>query len=228
MLCSLNEIEAQLRKAARGAGLPWGLAEEAGKAARWLAMHRIRCLPVFAALFEENDGRAYDEIAIMQIEGMQAGGMQAEGCWCARGGTLCPLIAGAAIVDRADEIAGGRSVELARVAWPILLVPFAATVATATGASIALEWPGARFTFADGCVRLDAALDATAEASAPHASCGRLAGAAHGTLAKPEIAGCVVDESVWSRLDGFVQRTYVPASEESRLKGAGAGLLDTD
>ncbi len=218
MLCSLNEIEAQLRKAARGAGLPWGLAEEAGKAARWLAMHGIQCLPVFAAWFEENDGRAYDEIAIMQIEG----------CWRARGGTLCPLIAGAAMVDRAGEIAGGRPVELARVAWPILFVPFAATVATATGASIALEWPGARFTFADGCVRLDAALDATVEVSARHASCGRLAGAAHGTLVKPEIAGCAVDESVWSRLDGFVQRTYVPASDESRRKGAGAGLLDTD
>jgi len=59
MLCSLNEIEAQLRKAARGAGLSWGLAEEAGKAGRWLAMHGIDALPAFAALYEQNDGRPY-------------------------------------------------------------------------------------------------------------------------------------------------------------------------
>jgi hypothetical protein len=218
MLCSLNEIEAQLRKAARGAGLPWGLAEEAGKAARWLAMHGIACVPVFAALFEQNDGRPYEEIAIMQ----------AEGRWRARGGTLCPLLAGAAIVDRADEIAGGGTMELARVAWPVVLAPFASMAATATGASIALDWPGVRFTFVNACVRLDAALDVNAAASAVHATCGRLVGAAHGTLLKPEIAGTVMDDRVWSRLDAFVRRTYVPASEESRLKGAGAGLLDTD
>lgn len=36
---SLNEIEAQIRKAARGAGLEWGLAEEAGKIGRRLAAH---------------------------------------------------------------------------------------------------------------------------------------------------------------------------------------------
>jgi hypothetical protein len=34
---TLAEIESYLRKAARASGLEWGLAEEAGKAARWLA-----------------------------------------------------------------------------------------------------------------------------------------------------------------------------------------------
>ncbi len=218
MLCSLNEIEALLRKAARGAGLPWGLAEEAGRAARWLAMHGIGCLPIFAALFEQNDGRPYDEIAIMREEG----------CWRASGGTLCPLVAGAAIVDRATEIAGGRTVELATVAWPILLAPFAATVAVATGARIALDWPGVRFTFTDARVRLDAALTVTHVASVPNGRCGPLGGAAQGTLMESDLAGAVVDESAWSRLDRFVRRTYVPASAASRLKGAGAGLLDTD
>ena len=34
---SLNELDAMARKAARGAGYSWGLAEEAGRATRWLA-----------------------------------------------------------------------------------------------------------------------------------------------------------------------------------------------
>ena len=34
MSFSLNEIEAMGRRAARGAGLHWGIAEEAGKAVR--------------------------------------------------------------------------------------------------------------------------------------------------------------------------------------------------
>ncbi|WP_172978117.1 DUF3726 domain-containing protein [Roseovarius sp. THAF27] len=37
MTWSLNEIEALARKPTRGAGYPWGLAEETGRAARWTA-----------------------------------------------------------------------------------------------------------------------------------------------------------------------------------------------
>jgi hypothetical protein len=218
MLFSLNEIEAQLRKAARGAGLPWGLAEEAGKAARWLAMHGIDGLPASAALFEQNDGRPYDELAPMESEGE----------WRASGGRLCPLVAGAALADRAEQIADGRMVQLSSVAWPVLLAPFAAMVATVTGAPIVLEWPGVRFTFEGDGVRLAGQSGIAATASAPRASCGRRVGTAQGPILRPEIAGTVVAPDIWARLDVFVQRTYVPASEESRLKGAGAGLLDTD
>ncbi|NND22495.1 MAG: DUF3726 domain-containing protein, partial [Silicimonas sp.] len=41
MSYSLNEVEATAKKAARGAGYPWGLAEEAAKATRWLCAHDI-------------------------------------------------------------------------------------------------------------------------------------------------------------------------------------------
>ena len=37
MNLTLAETESYLRKAARACGLDWGIAEEAGKAARWLA-----------------------------------------------------------------------------------------------------------------------------------------------------------------------------------------------
>jgi hypothetical protein len=218
MRCSLNEIEAQLRKAARGAGFAWGLAEEAGKAGRWLAMYGIDGPSAFVALFEQNDGRGYDEISPRS----------SAGTWQASGGTLCPLIAGAALADRAEDIASGSTVQLATVSWPILLAPFAATVATVTGAPIALDWPGVLFTFEDAGVRLETISDVGATVSAPHAICSRLVSATRGRILRPEIVGATVAPDVWTRLDSFVQRTYVPASEQSRLKGAGAGLLDTD
>ena len=46
-LLSLNQIEQTTRKAARGAGLAWGLADETGRAVRWLHAHG---LPGVAAL----------------------------------------------------------------------------------------------------------------------------------------------------------------------------------
>lgn len=217
MICSLNEIEAETRKAARGAALSWGLAEEAGKAARWLEMHGIRSVPLFAALFEGYAGRGYAALATMSTAG----------CWRAPGGMLCPVIAGAGLLDRADEIAAGRAIDMAEIGWPVLLAPFAAATAKATGVGIALEWPGVRFAFAGEDTWCDAERGALGAASAPRVTCG-MTGGAHGGRLRTGIVGVAVDEAAWSRLDAFVQRTYVPASDESRLKGAGAGLLDTD
>ena len=37
MNVSMNEVESMAKTAARGAGYSWGLAEEAGKATRWLS-----------------------------------------------------------------------------------------------------------------------------------------------------------------------------------------------
>lgn len=40
--------------------------------------------------------------------------------------------------------------------------------------------------------------------------------------------GFAVADAVWQELLSFAARTYVPASEQSRIKGAGAGLSDND
>lgn len=50
MILSLNEVEALARKAARGAGLPWGVAEEAGMATRWLCAHGVDGAAALAAV----------------------------------------------------------------------------------------------------------------------------------------------------------------------------------
>ncbi len=42
------------------------------------------------------------------------------------------------------------------------------------------------------------------------------------------VARVDVDDALWTRLNTMAQRTYVPATEASRLAGAGAGLTDND
>jgi len=37
-----------------------------------------------------------------------------------------------------------------------------------------------------------------------------------------------IDEAIWLRLGEYAQRTYAPATEQSRLLGAGAGVVDSD
>ena len=46
--------------------------------------------------------------------------------------------------------------------------------------------------------------------------------------AQPASGAVEVDDDLWSVLAGFAAKTFVPATEASRIAGAGAGLSDND
>ncbi|HEY7690698.1 MAG TPA: DUF3726 domain-containing protein [Dongiaceae bacterium] len=100
----------QVRKAIRGAGYGWGLAEEAGKAARWLSVHEYKAVPAFLGLCARFDRSAYEAIAPASTDGI----------WMAAGGMLCPLIAGVTLRDfLPDRMASGP------MAFPVIFAAFA-------------------------------------------------------------------------------------------------------
>ena len=55
MIPSFGEVQATALKAARGAGLPWGLCEEASAATRWLWVHGFDGVSAVAAVLENYD-----------------------------------------------------------------------------------------------------------------------------------------------------------------------------
>lgn len=216
MTYALNEIEAMGKRAARGVGCDWGIAEEAAKAVRWLAMHGLPGPGLLAELLTLNDGRGYAELAPLSDEGV----------WEAASGSLCPLVAGAALSDRAEEVASGREFELGVTAYPLLLAPYVAAAANSTGRALELSWPGVAMAFDGAGVSITGETAELTTRSAETVRCRCTA------TQVPEAADtarrCDVDADTWSRLNSFAQRTFAPATEASRLAGAGAGLSDND
>lgn len=204
------------RKATRGAGYAWGLAEETGKAARWLCAHRLPGLPVLAALLALNDGKPYGDIA-------PAGD---EDVWRAASGVLCPLIAGVALADRCDEIARGRVIRLAQTAYPFLITPFLGRAATYTGTAFALSLENEEIVCSERGVHADMTEPHLHTSLTESVTC-MVAPVPAGLTAERD-GSVEIDAPTWARLNAFAQRTYVPASEGSRLSGAGAGLIDND
>lgn len=188
MSWSLGEIRALSVKAARGGGMPWGLAEEAGQAVHWLQGRRA---PGVAALALN-----------LQSRSERAGG--------------CPIAVGAALSDQGATVG-----EVGLVRAPLLLCPFIARV----GAASTLTWPGV------GIGITSLALHTAADRSdllTAEAMCAITAGRPD---MPPLAAASRVDEgeaAFVKVLEQFAARTYAPATEASRLAGAGAGLSDND
>ncbi len=217
MSFSLNEVEAMGKRAARGAGLPWGLAEEAGKAARWLTVRGLPGVQQLADILTRNDKRDYADLAPQDVDGI----------WQAPAGRLCPLITGAALCDRATEIAKGHLMELGKTAQPLLLVPYVAGAAKLTGAAITIAWDDVAVTlFSDG-ERIDGDHRSLAARSTARVLC-RLADQMTGPTKEVHEPVVPVDAATWNQLAAFAQRTFAPATEASRLAGAGAGLSDNN
>ena len=203
---SMPEVEALALKAARGAGLAWGQAEEAGMAARWLAS---RGLPGPEWLLE-------------CLSNTRDPGLRISGHDWRADGPLCPIAAGAALTDHATlpQGPGAGTVTLRHVRMPALLLPFVAGAAEALGASLTLEWQGAKVQAgAGGSMEWHGNLTAqTADVTvslrvAPQPVAGTLRAThriAHGVLAS---------------LEALVLATTVPASDQSR---AGAGAIGSD
>lgn len=218
---SLNEIEGIARKAARGAGMSWGLAEEAGKTARWLALHEIESLAPLIDMLDARDGATHEALRPRE-DRAQDGAI----IWRAADGPLCPVAAGTALADLAYELTapGAPALRLLDVLAPVLLLPFLARAAAASG-------HGFEIAVADRRVAVDRHGPIDPPGPLPpraNATVTPITGPIRAAPPIPAARGVDVDAAVWTRADAYARRTYVPASEDSRLSGAGAGLSDND
>jgi hypothetical protein len=217
MTYSLNEIETQTTKAGRGVGLPWGVAEEAGKAARWLAAHKQPALDALAGLLELVDRRSYGDLAPVRQDQR----------WVGREGLLCAMTAGITLCDRAEAIAAGERFQTGRIAYPVLSLPFVAAAQRATGVPMGVKWPGVAIRIDSAGLYVTPGADVRSVAAEEYV-CEANSVDPVGEVNRPHTNGTEIDPALWARIGAFAQRTYVPASELSRERGAGANLDDND
>lgn len=208
---SLNQIEQTARKAARGAGYAWGLAFDAGRAVRWLHAYGLNGAPALAAHLQARGAAPAAPAAL-------------SGVWRAAAGALDPLATGASMSDCLDAMRrGGRGLETAAIAYPLLAAGFIGCAAESEDAAFELTWRGCVLRCARGRVRIEGA--AVEAEVAPGLRCRPCAANFRGRA--PRIGGTVA-AGAWAILERHARRTHVAATSASRRTGAGAGLSDND
>lgn len=203
MTWSLNEVTALARKAARGAGNSWGIAEEAGRAVNWLAARGVDGPGIMARLLVGQGGVAMAP--------------RIDAYW-ADDGWLCPIMTGAALSDRAMAL--DDTVRFHRLAMPLLLAPAVATVARLRDVVLQVDWRDGSFV-TDG-------RDLWVNANADNAETATMMAVSRPTApARLCTARVRVDLETAAILNDFAVRTYAPATDASRA-GAGAQGSDND
>lgn len=207
---SLNEIENTMRRAGIGAGLHIGLAQDVAAAGAWLVARKLDGAgAVLAALGCEKDRAAAAET--------QAGRVVFPDGRCA--------ICGPSAIDL---VMAGETTETVRVCnadAPLLIAGLAGVAAQNHEKGFRLEFGvGPAVTITSDTTRIDGA----GAAARCDVTISRQPVQPHSEAAMPAADGFVIDETVWRRLAQLAAKTYVPASEASRIKGAGAGLTDND
>lgn len=218
MQYSLNQIEHTVRKAVRGAGLSWGLAEEAGRAVRWLETMALNGVGSLVALLNEVDHCNWQDCA---VEVNDHG-------WCSRSGILSPLVAGPSVCDLIHEPTTGI-ICLQQVARPVLFLGYAGIVATQSEGLVQVHADDAIVLVGNTCLWIEN----SSNFDRPNVKQLNisLAPANSAPNAKPqsvEIGAKEIKDDQMAALERYVHRTYVEATEASRMAGAGAGITDND
>ncbi len=224
---SRNEVESVCAKAARGAGMAWGLAEEAGYAAGWLVSQGFDGAGALARHLRHAQGKSWQDVCPVVEPGE----------WLAKtaGQPLCPIALGATLSDHlgADSaLLNGSGLRVGKVSSPALLLPFLAMAVEASSKSICVHIEhdvvriGACGTISGNVLSLLAA-DCTALIIVVDEKVAGDDMSLHvneSTFATSEFIA-PVDSDALNFLHELSMRTTVPSSDASR---AGAGGVGSD
>lgn len=193
---TLSEIAALGQKAARGAGCPWGLAEEAGIAARVTESHD---LPGVAALAE----------LLRRPRACRCTGLT--------DGPVCGIAALASLSDGLEDLRERGGAEIGLVRGALLLAAPLRLDAAATGRVWRLDWQGGNLTVDGGGMAENGdRIDGPAAVGVTDIGTG--------TETRPSSAESrEVPAAAWTALEMLAAKTLVPETPESRARGAGDG-----
>ncbi len=204
---SFNEISGMMKRAAMGAGLPAGLAEDAGRAAAWLCQQGM-------------DGAAIALKAVLSAEGQ--GGCRFD----AASGVFDQATAAIAGPSALDMACAGRRVGLRRTDVPAFVAGLAGVAASDRQVAFTLEGPSGNSVLITphGIVEAEPLPAAASDLTLYLAQDARFPQ----NDPEPASGGADVDPETWTGIAALAARTFVPASEASRAHGAGAGMTDND
>ena len=261
---SLGEIDSLARKATRGAGYSWGVAEEAGKAVRWLSAYGYPGAEILANYLTIVANKSQEFIPSLLSESSNQNIAQSDKAkkeidlekivFTNNDLAMCSLYCGTLINDLGHQLKDNKSLIFENMLSPLLALSQAGRIAEAYDISVSFAYAETVIVCSANGIQLK---DSSAELgrSTPPLFDNNLSASSKSdpeTYKEPDSFGLnselmnntadvvccqfkntqinthfpnaqsrAVSTEALAILEQFAHTTYAPATEESRLKGAG-------
>jgi len=201
---SLSEIDTVSKRATRGAGFDWGIAEEVGKNIRMLEMLGIAGIKNLNHYYKIKVKKNFEKINLIDKEN-KSNKLE-----------YCPIIAGVSFLDQVRSLESLSEIKFENIAFPILFLPFVSRASEIVGRKILLKVDSRTFLLNYNTSIYSNSLNEGVT-----------------TIGNKVVVKFLenqdsFEENEWKELYTLSEKTFVEENESLKQSAAGAGLTDND
>jgi len=201
---TLSEIDTTSKRAAKGAGFSWGIAEEVGKNMRLLELFGLPGVKNLNKFLKDYKEKQFHKITLISETNN------------ANKYPFCPITLGTNFIDQVNLLDKKNNIQILNVAFPILFLPFASRASEIIGKRIFLKIEEKEF-----LLNLNQSIYSNYLKNEILEACNAI------NISFIENNNSF-DENEWKELYKLSEDTFVEESESLKIGAAGAGLTDND
>ena len=130
---SLSEIETTAKRASRGAGYSWGIAEEVGKSIRLSELFGFPAIKHLNQYYQNKKKENFEEIKLINNINKS------------EGSSFCPIILGVNFIDQVKNIETLKKCSVENLAYPLLLLSFLSRASEIIGKKLLISFDDCKF-----------------------------------------------------------------------------------
>jgi len=201
---TLSEIDTTSKRASRGAGFSWGIAEEVGKNMRLLELFGLQGVKNLNKFLKDYKEKKFHKITLISEKNN------------ANKDPFCPIILGTNFIDQVNLLDKKINIQISYVAFPILFLPFVSRASEMIGKRIFLKIDEKEF-----LLNLNQSIYSNYLKNEILEDCNTI------NVSFIENNNSF-NENEWKELYKLSEDTFVEETESLKIGAAGAGLTDND
>ena len=201
---TLSEIDTTSKRATRGVGFSWGIAEEVGKNMRLLELYGLPGIKNLNKFLKDYKEKQFQKITLILENNNSSKN------------PFCPITLGTNFIDQVNLLDKKSNIQITNLAFPILFIPFVSRASEIIGKKIFLKVDDKEFLF-----NLNQSIYSNYLKNEILENCNNI------NISFIENNNSF-NENEWKELYKLSEDTFVEETESLKKSGAGAGLTDND
>ena len=201
---TLSEIDTTSKRAAKGAGFSWGIAEEVGKNMRLLELFGLPGIKNLNQFLKDYKEKKFQKVTLISDTNNT------------NKYPFCPIILGTNFIDQVNLLDKKTNIQISNVAFPLLFLPFVSRASEMIGKRIFLKIEEKEF-----LLNLNQSIYSNYLKNEILKVCNTI------NISFIENSNSF-NENEWKELYKLSEDTFVEETESLKISGAGAGLTDND